>query len=74
MISTRPMTKQARSHEHDWNWPKSFLNIYLPKLVAMGRMTQEEVDLALQELKELEAVEGATLQTPLMIEVVGRKR
>lgn len=74
VISTRPMTKQARSHEHDWNWPKSFLNIYLPKLVAMGRMTQKQVDLALNELLELEDVDGATIQTPLMIEVVGRKR
>lgn len=74
VISTRPMTKQARSHEHDWNWPKSFFNTYLPKLVGMGRMTQEQVDLALEELSELENVEGATIQTPLMIEVVGRKR
>ncbi len=74
VISTRPMTKQARSHEHGWNWPKSFLNIYLPKLVGMGRLSQEQVDLALKELLELEDVEGATIQTPLMIEVVGRKR
>lgn len=73
VISTRPMTKQARAHEHEWNWPKSFLSIYLPKLVGMGRLTQEQVDLALEELRGLEEVPGATIQTPLMIEVVGRK-
>lgn len=74
VLTTRPMTKQARSHEHDWNWPKTFLNIYLPKLVAMGRMTHKQVELALAELSALENIEGATIQTPLMIEVVGRKR
>lgn len=74
VISTRHMTKQARAHEHEWNWPKSFLNIYLPKLVGMGRLTQAQVDLALEELHGLENVPGATLQTPLMIEVVGRKK
>lgn len=73
VTSTRHMTKQARSHEHDWNWPKSFFNTYLPKLVGMGRLTQEQVDLALAEFRELEDVPGATIQTPLMIEVVGRK-
>ena len=74
VISTRPMTKQARSHEHDWNWPKSFFNIYLPKLVGMGRLSQVEVDLALEELQELEDVDGATIQSPLMIEIIGKKR
>lgn len=73
IISTRPMTKQARSHEYDWNWPKSFFHIYLPKLVAMGRMSQAQVDLALEEFRELENTVGATVQTPLMIEVIGKK-
>lgn len=74
VVSTRPMTKQARSHQHDWNWPKSFLNIYLPKLVAMGRLSEKQLNLALTELHELENISGATIQTPLMIEVVGKKR
>ena len=73
VISTRHMTKQARSHEHDWNWPKSFFNTYLPKLVGMGKLTQKQVDIALSEFRELEDVPGATLQAPLMIEVIGRK-
>ena len=73
VISTRPMTKLVRIHEHDWNWPKSFLKIYLPKLVSMGRLTPQQVNLAFDDLHELENIDGATLQMPLMIEVIGRK-
>ncbi len=40
----------------------------------MGRLTQKQVDIALSEFRELEDVPGATLQAPLMIEVIGRKQ
>lgn len=74
IVSTRPMTKQARAHENDWNWPKSFLEIYLPKLIDTGRLTENEVKLAIEELRTLQHIEGATLQMPLMIEVIARKK
>ena len=74
IISTRPMTKQARSQELDWNWPKTFLEIYIPKLVESNHITKEHADQAIKELYELESIEGATLQTPLMIEIIARKK
>lgn len=74
VISTRPMTKLCRADQQDWQWPKTFIDIYLPKIVATGHLSQEECDLALRELKELEKMDGATIQCPLMIEIIARKK
>ncbi len=71
VIRTRPMAKLATPDDLTWHWPKSFLNIYLPKLTQY--LTPEEVDLALEDLEELEYQSGATIFCPQMIEVIAVK-
>ena len=73
IISTRPMAKMATPKEFTWHWPKSFFNIYLPKLVEAGYLTAQEVKDALREFDELENEPGATIFTPTMREVIARK-
>lgn len=73
IVSTRPMTKLCRSHEHQWQWPKTFLEIYMPKLIPNGYISEAHCQAALEQLKELERIPGATIQCPLMIEVIARK-
>ena len=73
VISTRLMPKLAQPEDLNWYWPKTFFNIYLPKLIAGGFITSEEVEVALSEFDELECINGATLHCPQMVEVVAVK-
>ena len=73
IMSTRPLTKMATPKEFTWNWPKSFFNIYLPKLVDVGYLTSQEVKDALQEFDDLDNEPGATIFCPTMLEVIARK-
>ena len=73
VISTRPMTKLATAGELVWEWPRSFFKIYFPKLVEPGFITQAEVEAALDDLEELEFINGATILCPQMVEVIAVK-
>ena len=73
VISTRPLTKYAQPDEMNWYWPKTFLHIYMPKLVGMGYMTEGEVEDALAAFEQLEYETAANLFCPSMIEVVAVK-
>lgn len=73
VISTRPLTKMATPNQFTWHWPKSFFNIYFPKLVDAGYLTQREVEDALSAFNDLEGMPGATIFTPAMREVIARK-
>ena len=73
VISIRPMSKLATPDELTWQWPKTFLNIYLPKLVAQNYLTEEEVTQALTDWDNLEWMDGVTCLCPQMVEVIAVK-
>jgi len=74
VIHTRPLTKMVTPKEFGWQWPKSFFHIYFPKLVESGYLTQDEVEDALIEFKELERRPEATIFTPAMREIIAIKK
>ena len=71
VIRVRPMTKLATPDDFDWHWPRSFFQIYFPKLTAY--LTPEEIEQALEELDELAYRDGASILCPHMVEVVAVK-
>lgn len=73
VTSIRPMTKMATAEDHSWQWPKSFFQIYFPKVAEMGFLTKKQVKNALAEFEELENIPGATILCPHMVEVIGIK-
>lgn len=73
VISTRPIVKFAQPGEMNWYWPKTFLNIYMPKLVETGALSKAELEDALDEFESLEYQSDATLFCPSMIEIVAVK-
>lgn len=73
VTSFRPMMKIATVNNGVWQWPKTFFQSYFPRLVSQGYLTSEEVNDALRELKELEKVEGSTIGTCLMVEIIAEK-
>lgn len=73
ITGTRPMAKLAMPDNLAWHWPRSFLQIYLPKLIELQLITSEQVDQALHEFKLLESIPGASILCPQLIEVIGHK-
>ena len=73
IVNTRPMSKIATPDNVIWQWPKTFFYSYFPRLLAAGYLSEQEVDLALQEMEELEKTPGASICTPLMYEVIAEK-
>ena len=73
VISTRPLSKLVTPEQFAWQWPKSFLEIFLPKMVGLGYLTQKQVEYALDELYQLEELDGAAILCPHMIEVIAIK-
>lgn len=73
VISQRPMNKLATPDSIDWQWPQSFFEIYFPKVSEAGYLSDDELQLALKELKALSAIPHATILTPQMVEVIVQK-
>lgn len=71
--STRPMAKIARPNELTWHWPKSFYEVYFPKLVEMNYLTKEELDAAFDDFYELEKNPETMLVCPMLVEVIAMK-
>jgi len=73
IISNRPMSKLARPGDLTWQWPKSFYEIYFPRVADMGYVTNDEVQQALIEVSELEEISESTLLCPILNEVIAVK-
>ena len=69
----RLMSKLATPNDVTWQWPKTFYHSYFPRLKDMELLTEEEVQLALEDMDALENTPGATLCCPMMIEVIAEK-
>lgn len=73
VTSVRLMPKIARPHDFAWNWPRSFYEVYFPKLVELNYLTEPECETALADLKTVSANPNALLCCPMMVEVIAEK-
>ena len=73
VLNVRSISKLARPSDLTWEWPFSFLKIYLPKLVERGLIASQEVTEALAELDALTAMPQGMILCPTMLEVVVEK-
>ena len=69
----RPMMKIATPQNGIWQWPKTFFQSYFPRLVPQNYLTAAEVTGALNDLEALEKINGASIATCLMVEVIAEK-
>lgn len=70
----RPMTKISTPDKLSWQWPRSFYEVYFPKIVDMGHITNSEMYAAFAELEKIEQTPGASLFCPMMVEVAVEKK
>ena len=56
-----------------WQWPATFIEVYLPRLIEMGRIDQAFADKVRADLAEAEKNSNALMITPLVVEIVAEK-
>ena len=61
------------SSDYMWQWPATFIDTYLERLIEMGRIDQEFADQLQAALASAERNPNARMLTPLVLEVVAEK-
>lgn len=57
-----------------WQWPASFVETNLERLVELGRLSTEEAGAARADFARIAAMPDARMATPVVIELIARKR
>jgi SAM-dependent methyltransferase len=71
--SSRPHVFCLRPDDYMWQWPATFIEIYLPRLIEMGRIDQEFADKVHADLANVERNPNAMMLTPLVLEIIAEK-
>jgi SAM-dependent methyltransferase len=71
--SARPHLFCARPTDYMWQWPATFIETYLPRLIEMGRINEEFADQVRDELAKAEKNQNAIMITPLVLEIIAEK-
>ncbi len=71
--SMRPHVFCVRPTDYMWQWPATFIDVYLPRLQEMGRIDQTFVERMRRELSEATANPDSFMITPLVLEIIAEK-
>ncbi len=71
--SARPHVFCLRPKDYMWQWPATFIETYLPRLIEMGRIDQKFADDVRADLASAEANPNALMLTPLVLEIIAEK-
>jgi SAM-dependent methyltransferase len=71
--SARPHIFCLRPGDYMWQWPVTFIKIYLPKLVEMGRIDEEFAEAVRADLAAAEKNPNILMITPVVLEIIAEK-
>ena len=71
--SARPHVFCLRPRDYMWQWPATFIEIYLPRLIQMGRIDEKFADKVRADLASAETNPNALMITPLVLEIIAEK-
>jgi len=71
--STRPHIFCLCPNNYMWQWPATFIETYLPRLIEMGRIDQEFASNIRTDLASAERNRDGFMVTPLVLEIVAEK-
>lgn len=70
VLHTRPICKLAAPSELTWEWPSSFLRVYLPRVVERGLLDADDAHAALADLERLTGLPESRIICPVVMETV----
>jgi hypothetical protein len=71
--SATPHIFCVRPADYMWQWPATFIEIYLPRLTERGRIDQKFADALRADLARAEVSPNSLMITPLVLEIVAEK-
>jgi hypothetical protein len=71
--SARPHVFCLRSNDYMWQWPATFIETYLARLIGMGRIDKEFAGKVRADLANAEANPNALMITPLVLEIIAER-
>lgn len=71
--SARPHIFCVRPGDYMWQWPATFIEIYLARLIEWGRINEQFAREVCAELAGAEKNPNALMLTPLVLEIVAEK-
>jgi SAM-dependent methyltransferase len=71
--SARPHVFCLRPHDYMWQWPATFIETYLPRLIDMGRIDQEFAEAVRADVASAEKNPNALMITPVVLEIIAEK-
>jgi SAM-dependent methyltransferase len=71
--TVEPHIFAVRPDDYFWQWPATFIDVYLPRLQEMGRIDQPFIDAFRRDMAEAEKSLHAMMITPLVLEIVAEK-
>jgi SAM-dependent methyltransferase len=71
--SARPHIFCLRPGDYMWQWPATFIEIYLPRLIEMGRIDEEFAEAVRADLASAEKNPNILMITPVVLEIIAEK-
>jgi SAM-dependent methyltransferase len=71
--SARPHVFCLRPGDYMWQWPATFIEIYLPRLIQMGRIDQTFACKVRADLASAQRNGNSFMLTPLVLEIIAEK-
>jgi hypothetical protein len=71
--SARPHVFCLQSNDYMWQWPATFIETYLQRLIEMGRIDEEFAGKVRGDLARAEANQNSIMITPLVLEIISQK-
>jgi ubiquinone/menaquinone biosynthesis C-methylase UbiE len=74
IVTLNPIVDVVGPENYVWQWPLSFARGYRDKLVADGVISASRADEALAQLARAETAPGIRMVTPVVLEIIARRR
>lgn len=74
IVSLNPIVDIVGPENHVWHWPVAFVRSYHEKLVAEGLISAKMAEQALLDLERATEGNGTRMVTPIVLEIIARRR
>jgi ubiquinone/menaquinone biosynthesis C-methylase UbiE len=73
ILETRPISFSAQPHQPVWQWPASFININLQRMLELGQVDEAWAETLRADFAALQSNPNALLITPMVLEIIAEK-
>lgn len=73
LIETRPISFSAQPHQPVWQWPASFIDINLQRMLELGQVDVAWAETLRADFAALQSNPNAVLITPMVLEIIAEK-